>query len=102
MLRKGDCMTKDELIALAEKRGFDLFVTQNTEFKRWLFIDESLISLHLDEDGYFELLHTIPNTIIELKSERRRCFEKDEYFNDIYQQFKALVIACHIELGIVL
>ena len=94
---------KNELIDLAEKRGFVKFMTKTFDKVGWLFIhSESYISLHLYEDGWFELTHTIPNTIIQLKSDGRRNFEKDEYFNEIYQQFESLVKACYIELGIVL
>lgn len=89
---------ESRLISLAEERGFDLYVTRNTEVKGWLFINSLQIALHLDENGYFELRHTIPNTIIELRSERRSSFEKEAYFNEIYQQFESLVKACNFDL----
>lgn len=98
-------MTKDELIELAEKRGFTLFMTHTGggDNTRWLFIDtKSYVSLRLDETGWFELYHTIPTTIISLNTEGRRNFDKEEYFNEIYQQFKQLVITCHVRLGVAL
>ena len=86
-------MSKDQIIELAEKRGFRLWATLNgTQLQ---FLDEYGINLFVTIDNLnFELKYLIPNSAFRFILPECSPFDNDEHFKKMYKKFRREVIDC--------
>ena len=86
-------MTKDEVKALAEKRGFTLWGIYGDG--RLQFMDRYGINITvLPETASFELGWLVPKSIFRIDCPSCSPFDNDEHFYKIYRKFKLTVWKC--------
>ena len=84
-------MTKNEIIAYAELKGFRLWATVN-QGKRLQFMDEHGINLWVNlYDNSFELGYIVPNSIFELHCPNCSPFGST-HFENMYERFRTMVL----------
>lgn len=85
-------MTKDEIIQIAKRKGFDLWATVE-QGKKLQFMDKYGINLWVNlADNSFEMAFIVPQSIFELHYPNCSPFGGD-HFDTMYQKFKIMVIA---------
>lgn len=86
-------MTKEEVKALAEKRGLQLWATYGDG--RLHFMDRHGINIMVTPDtASFELAWMVPKSIFTINCPSCSPFDNDEHFNKIYRKFKLTVWKC--------
>ena len=86
-------MSKDEIISLAEGKGFQMYATLGGT--RLQFIDEFGINLIVDIDNLeFELLYLVPKSIFRFITPKCSPFNNEEHFKSMYRKFRKEVREC--------
>jgi hypothetical protein len=86
-------MTKEEVKALAEKRGLTLWVTYGDGSLQ--FMDRHGINVTVKpETASFEMGWMVPKSIFTINCPSCSPFDNDEHFHKIYRKFKRTVWTC--------
>jgi hypothetical protein len=86
-------MTKEEIKALAEKRGLTLWATYSDD--RLQFMDRHGINIIVTpETAFFEMIWMVPKSIFRIDCPYCSPFDNEEHFNKIYRKFKRTVWTC--------
>ena len=86
-------MTKEEVKALAEKRGLTLWATYGDG--RLQFMDRYGINITvMPETASFEMGWMVPKSIFTINCPACSPFDNDEHFHKMYKKFKRTVWTC--------
>ena len=86
-------MTKEEVKALAEKRGLELWATYGDG--RLQFMDRHGINITVKpETASFEMGWMVPKSIFVISCPPCSPFDNDEHFYKMYRKFKRTVWTC--------
>lgn len=84
-------MTKNEIIAYAELKGFTLWATTE-QGKKLQFMDERGINLWVNiQDNSFELAFIVPYSIFEVRCPKCSPFGSN-HFDNMYKKFRTMVL----------
>ena len=85
-------MTKNEIIAYAEQKGFKLWATID-QGKKLQFMDKRGINLWVNlDEGSFEMGFLVPYSIFELHCPKCSPFGGN-HFDNMYQKFRMTVLS---------
>lgn len=85
-------MTKDEIIQIAEQKGFSLWATTE-QGKKLQFMDYRGINLWVNLiDNSFEMAFIVPKSIFEVRCPNCSPFGGD-HFDNMYHRFRTMVLS---------